>query len=122
MPGVVGNIGDNRGWKVPGHGPLTSQMGGVGDTEKKLPQKGSVLTITGVTYDSVGAILGSCTVMLFKSNKIDGTDAQVDQMVSDASTGVYTFITPSPGESYYVVAYKDGTPVFGTTANTLIGT
>jgi hypothetical protein len=59
---------------------------------------------------------------LFKSNKIDGTDAQVDQMVSDASTGVYTFITPSPGESYYVVAYKDGTPVFGTTANTLIGT
>ena len=76
------------------------------------------LLLSGVTRDSTGVILGSCTVHLFKTLN----DQFVDLTVSDAVTGAYSFTTTGMGQTYYVVAYKVGVPdVSGTTLNTLIG-
>jgi hypothetical protein len=83
----------------------------------KSPARGRVYTVSGVTRDSVGNPLGSCTVHLFRSKD----DTLVDQQVSDAS-GNYTFITANPADTYYVVAYLAGSPdVAGTSVNTLPG-
>lgn len=74
-------------------------------------------TITGVTKDSSGVALGSCTVKLF----LTASDVLSQSTISDAS-GNYSFIVDKT-VSYYVVAYLDGgTPVAGTTINTLAGT
>lgn len=76
------------------------------------------LTIYGVTKDSTGAVLGSCDVHLFRTED----DVEVDQVVSDATTGAYEFRGVAGGRDYYIVAYKAGSPdVAGTTVNTLIG-
>jgi hypothetical protein len=74
--------------------------------------------ISGVTKDSTGAVLGSCVVHLFRTSG----DLEIDMTTSDASTGAYSFSGVGLGETYYVVAYKAGSPdVAGTTVNTLIG-
>lgn len=72
--------------------------------------------ISGITKDSSGSVLGSCTVTLFRT--IDGL--LVDQVISDASTGAYQFSSASASYLYYIVAYLAGSPdVAGTTVNTL---
>lgn len=72
--------------------------------------------IAGITKDATGAALGGCTVKLYRS--LD--DVMIATMVSDASTGAYSFDNPASGP-FYVVAYKTGaTPVAGTTLNTLV--
>jgi hypothetical protein len=72
--------------------------------------------ITGVTKNSSGSPLGSCTVDLYNS----ATELREQTTVSDAS-GNYSF-TVDPTMRYYCVAYLVGAPdVFGTTANTLAG-
>ncbi len=75
--------------------------------------------ITGITRDSTGAVLGSCTVNWF--NTADGS--KIDSTTSDAN-GLYEFRTAGqPPNAYYLVAYKAGSPdVGGTTVNTLVGT
>lgn len=76
------------------------------------------MLITGVTKDSVGIVLGSCEVTLYQT--ID--DVKVQSTISDPVTGAYTLVA-SPAISYYIVAYKAGSPdVAGTTVNTLVGT
>ena len=72
--------------------------------------------IAGITKDSTGAVLGSCTVHLFYT----GPDQFISATTSDSSTGAYSFkIGPTAGP-FYVVAYKAGSPdVAGTTVNTL---
>ena len=78
------------------------------------------LTIFGVTKDSTGAVLGGCTVHLFRT----ADDSFVTQIVSDATTGAYRFTQQglSSQQFYYVVAYKTGSPdVTGTTINTIVG-
>lgn len=77
------------------------------------------LYISGVTKDSAGAVLGSCVVELYRT--LD--DMPLEKVTSDAATGVYRFSAVGAGQSYYVVAYKQGSPdVAGTTVNTLVGT
>lgn len=71
--------------------------------------------IVGVTRDSAGTALASCTVELFDAR----TGALVDRVTSDGS-GAFTF--GASGGPYYIVAYKPGSPdVFGTTVATLTG-
>lgn len=75
-------------------------------------------TVSGVTRDSTGTALGSCTVALFASS----TNAFIAQTTSDASTGAYSF-TVGTGQMMYLVAYKAGVPdVAGTTVNTVTPT
>lgn len=76
------------------------------------------LIISGITKNSAGAALGSCTVELFQT----ATDLPLEKLVSDASTGAYAFSSVGLGQTYYIVAYKAGSPdVAGTTVNTLVG-
>ncbi len=72
--------------------------------------------ISGVTLDSAGDPLASCTVDLFRT----ADDSIVARTTSDGS-GVYRF-NASPALTHYVVAYKSGAPdVAGTSVNTLVG-
>lgn len=78
------------------------------------------LRIYGVTKDSTGAVLGGCAVDLFYTT----SKAYAGSVISDATTGEYAFsgIPLDATEAiptFYVLAYKAGTPVFGTTVNTL---
>ena len=77
-----------------------------------------VLSISGITKDSVGSVLGGCVVKLYRT--VD--DALVGTTMSDVTTGEYKFYA-SPYAAHYLVAYKAGSPdVAGTTVNTLVGT
>lgn len=82
-----------------------------------LPKPPTKLAITGITKDSLGNVLGNCEVMLFRS------DNEMIQSVGDSdSNGSYTFYVGA-SLSYYIVAYKSGSPdVAGTTVNSLTGT
>ena len=83
-----------------------------------LPLPARYLTISGITKDSAGTALPSCTVKLFPTD----TDTERDEVVSSAS-GAYEFRSASPGVNHYAVAYRAGSPdVAGTTVNTLTGT
>lgn len=84
-----------------------------------LPLPPQRLIISGITKDSTGAVLGSCSVALYRTSD----DCLMERRTSDASTGAYSFSAVGLSETYYVVAYKAGVPdVAGTTVNTLIGT
>ena len=79
------------------------------------------LRISGVTRDAGGNPLGNCIVVLMEkdSNKF------ISQTTSDAS-GNYVLQLPigysqENTKTYYEVAYLAGTPVMGTTVNTLTG-
>ena len=92
---------------------IPTQWGGFGNDTP------NTLTISGVTKDSTGAVLGGCKVHLFTTD----LDTLVAQITSDPTTGVYSFTGVGMGRNYYVVAYKAGSPdVAGTTVNTLTGT
>lgn len=83
-----------------------------------IPLPSIKLIISGVTKDSTGVILGSCVVSLFRT--LD--DLKIDYAISDAITGAYSFTTAGQGLTYYIVAYKSGSPdVSGTTVNTIFG-
>lgn len=83
-----------------------------------LPLPAVYFRVGGVTRDSTGAALGLCVVDLF----LTATNVLMDSVVSDAS-GTYEFRTAGPSSSYYVVAYRAGSPdLAGTTVNTLVGT
>lgn len=83
-----------------------------------MPGAPSGLHISGITKDSTGVVLGSCTVKLFRT--VD--DLLMETVTSDAVTGAYSFASVGLSETYYVVAYKAGSPdVAGTTVNTLVG-
>jgi hypothetical protein len=75
------------------------------------------ILISGVTKDSTGAALASCTVQLFRT----ADDQLVQEFLSDGS-GNYASSPVGLGQLYYAVAYKAGSPdVAGTTVNTLAG-
>jgi hypothetical protein len=74
--------------------------------------------ITGITRDSVGAILGNCEVHLFRT----ADDVELDQVTSNANGEFTLTVGIAPTRTYYIVAYKaGGTDVAGTTLNTLTG-
>jgi hypothetical protein len=87
-----------------------------------LPRPPTDFTISGITKDSTGAVLASCTVHLFRTSD----DVLIKQITSGAD-GSYSFGNLGGGglgglSSYYVVAYKAGSPdTAGTTVNTLTG-
>ena len=91
------------------------------------------LKFTGITYDATGALLGGCQVMVFRTGH---PHQLVGETTSDGS-GNWTLLsgifpgnrTATTGVSdqegfyggpFFVVAYKEGTPVFGTGPNTVI--
>ena len=75
-------------------------------------------TVSGITKDSASVALADCRVEVFEttSRMLRGS------VVSDAN-GAYTLdVTGGEGLTFYVVAYKAGSPdVAGTTVNTLVG-
>jgi hypothetical protein len=74
-------------------------------------------TISGVTRDSTGAVLGNCVIDLFRT----ADDSVAARTESDGS-GNYK-IYASSELTHYAVAYKAGSPdVAGTTVNTIVGT
>lgn len=82
-------------------------------------QADQYFSITGVTRDSTGAVLGLVTVYLFEM--VGGTPLLTKQVISDAS-GNYTFTVGDPTRSYWTVTYKAGAPdVAGASVNTLVG-
>lgn len=74
--------------------------------------------ISGITRDSGGNPLGSCTVWLFRTSD----ETFIASTISDASTGAYAFTgLPDTSTQYFIRAYKDGSPnVFGTTDRNLV--
>jgi hypothetical protein len=74
---------------------------------------GSLITyeISGITKDKSGSPLGSCECYLVKIDAGANSAAFVDYVVSNSSTGAYTFsgITDNDSE-YMVIAWKDDAP------------
>ena len=79
-----------------------------------LLNTGAPVGVTGITIDQLGARLPSCTVKAFNSV----TNVFVASTLSDG-TGVYTLTLPK-GNTYFLVAYKPGSPDrAGTSVNTI---
>ena len=122
--------GPNLGRAKANHSPLGTPALTYGYLP--MPTPPMRLTISGITKDSTGAVLGSCTVSLYRTNSSatsdhdalsDKNDVLMERLTSDAVTGAYSFSAIGLGSQYYVVAYRSGTPdVAGTTVNTLVGT
>lgn len=74
--------------------------------------------LTGITYDVNGAVLGGCTVSIYRT----ADDSYVSSTTSDATTGYYS-IPASNQFAHYLRAYKAGSPdVNCSSVNTLLGT
>lgn len=74
------------------------------------------LALTGITRDSAGVALASCTVLLFQT----ADNVFVSSTVSDGAGG-FSFTVSRAQGPFFLVAYKGGTPVRGTSDNTLYG-
>lgn len=72
------------------------------------------MILSGVSRDAAGVALGACQVLIFRTE--DKT--LVDETISDAS-GNWS-ISLMKGGPFFLVEYKTGTPVFGTSVNTLV--
>lgn len=78
---------------------------------------GVAWSLSGITKDSTGAILGSARVELYYT----GNDQPVSAVISDATTGAFSFNVGPTAGPFYAVGYKSGSPdVAGTTVNTLL--
>ena len=76
--------------------------------------QGALIQIAGFTRDSTGAVLGGCTVNMFKTSD----NSFISSVISDASG--YFHMPGTQGTSYYLVGYLAGAPdVEGTTVNSL---
>jgi len=75
--------------------------------------------IAGVTRDANGAVLGGCTVYLFKTSD----KSYIGTTTSDAITGVYIlYVADVSSTAYFITALKDGSPnVMGITDDNLVG-
>lgn len=76
--------------------------------------------LEGTTYDKDASALGSCLCFLFKDNQ-DDTLTFVDYVLSNASTGAYSFTGLEDNDAQYlVIAWKDDSPhVFDVTDHVL---
>lgn len=79
--------------------------------------------ISGFTRDAGGTIVGGCTVECYYTAANNwGPQDSARQTVVSAADGSYSFGVPDTTTTYYLVAYKTGSPdSFGTTVNTLTG-
>lgn len=76
-------------------------------------------SVSGITKDAAGAVLPNVTVDLYERT----THTWMGSMIS-GSDGAFSFNVPDPalGYTYFFVGYLDGgTPVAGTTLQTLVG-
>jgi hypothetical protein len=81
----------------------------------RTPRFYGAFSLSGVTRDSTGTPLGTCSVKLFEA----ATDIEVGQTTSDGA-GAFTFRLGNNAGYFYLVAYKPGSPdVAGTSVNTL---
>lgn len=73
------------------------------------------MSLSGVSRDSVGAALGSCRVMIFRTEDM----SFVTETTSD-SVGVWS-VSLMKGGPFFLVEYKAGSPdVAGTSVNTVV--
>ena len=104
------SVYNTMGQRVSGQGVKRPQL--VVPTKKGHT---GTFTLTGITRDSAGSTLGSCTVKVFGS----ADDLMKATTTSDGS-GNYS-VTLAINQPVYVVSYKTGSPdVSGTTLNTLV--
>lgn len=76
----------------------------------------ALYTLTGITRDNTGAVLGNCVVDLFYAT---GDKQRYSSTTSDAN-GAFTFVGGDNLSTFFAVVYKDGgTPVGGTSLQTL---
>jgi hypothetical protein len=109
MPGMAGSGSMGAGSVSQGRGPLAPQTFYIPFV--RAPR----WVVNGTTYDSTGAILPSCTVLLFET----ATNVWRGITLSD-SNGSYV-LDAAPSTAYFVVFYKAGAPdVAGTTVNTVL--
>jgi len=113
-------LGANGGMEYIELGPRRVPMGGIGHSLfstplLKKPTFIGTFSLSGVTRDSAGVALGDCVVDLF----LNSEDTLVASTVSDGS-GNYRFTLSGNSQTYFVRAYKAGSPdVAGTSVNTL---
>jgi len=76
--------------------------------------------LEGISKDKNGDALGSCLCFLCKDNG-DNTATYVDYVLSNASTGAYSFTGISDDDAqYFVISWKDDTPhIFDVTDHVL---
>jgi hypothetical protein len=114
-------MSDNKGGCGRASGVAPGFTGGpLDNVDRMLMRIRPSLRIYGITKDSTGTALGGCTVDLFYTT----SKAYAGTVISDPVTGAYVFngIPLDATEvipTFFVLAYKAGTPVFGTTVNTL---
>ena len=66
--------------------------------------------LEGITKNNAGTALGSCDCFLIK-NPSTGNMTPLDHVVSNATTGAYSFTGIGDNDAeYLVIAWKDGTP------------
>lgn len=109
----------NLPWNATGPTSVDVQWAYPRPVHQLLPKPPTYFTISGTTKDSNGAALGNCVVDWFNTE----ADVKLDSVTSDAN-GAFEFRNAGqPPTTYYLVAYKPGSPdVAGTTVNTLTGT
>ena len=100
-------------------GPSVSVAGETATADADAPPGTITATIlyvlTGTTRDGVGAVLGACTVQLFRTSD----DVYMGDTVSSGA-GAFSLTTTEVGP-FYIVAYLVGAPDrAGTTVNTLV--
>lgn len=85
---------------------------------EQTPQSPGTYKLEGVTYDKTGSILGSVDCYLYKDNQ-DNTVTFVDYVVSNVSTGVYSFTGLTDNDAQYIVVgiEDSGTNRFDMTDN-----
>jgi hypothetical protein len=96
-----------------GYGPIGHSWQGL--PYLKAPRFFGSFSLSGVTRDSAGVALANCVVDLF----LNSEDTLVATTTSDGS-GNYRFTLSGNSATYFVRAYKVGSPdVAGTSVNTL---
>ena len=73
--------------------------------------------IRGFALDSVGAGVSNAEMQLFRTSD----DAYLRSSVSVGSSGQYDIGTDDTTTAHYIVAYRTGPDIEGTTVNTLVG-
>lgn len=99
-------------------GPWIMAIDGDEDMAFRSPTMDGVSwSLSGITKDSTGAVVGGARVELYYT----GNDQPISAVVSDGTTGAFSFKVGIAAGPYYAVAYKAGSPdVAGTTVNTLL--
>jgi hypothetical protein len=76
-------------------------------------------SVSGVTYDQFGVIVGGATVDMFRTYD----DVRVGTTISDPITGAFNVAGTADNQTVYLVAYKATAPdITGATVNTIITT